>query len=169
MQSETGSRFPPRAKFRRAGRIHTAGRDRADVGRHWPICLVLDVAANRPSEERLRHTEERADTLTGRLEEAREQAEAFGATARGAQSRAEEASEEARELAFAGVKLSWSASWPAKMPELSREESEQAKREAERLLAETERMRKQREEELNRMKEALSQIAETRRTPMGMV
>ena len=120
-------------------------------------------------EDKLRQTEERADTLNGRLEESRQQAEAFRRDGEKAQSRAEQASEEARKLATARRQAELERELAREDAELSREESKQAKREAERLLAEIERMREQREEELNRMKEALSRIAETRRTPMGMV
>ena len=48
-------------------------------------------------------------------------------------------------------------------------ESERAIAEAERSRQEAERLRKRREKELDRMHEALSRIAESQRTPMGMV
>ena len=50
-----------------------------------------------------------------------------------------------------------------------RVESERAIAEAERSRQEAERLRKRRQKELDRMHEALSQIAESQRTPMGMV
>ena len=50
-----------------------------------------------------------------------------------------------------------------------RVESERAIAEAERSRKEAERLRKRRQKELDRMHEALSQIAESQRTPMGMV
>ena len=117
----------------------------------------------------LQETEERADALTGRLEESRRQAEALRREGEQAQSRAEEAAEQARALSAARRQAELERELAREDAELSREKTEQAKREAARLQAETERMRKQRIEELDRMREALSQIAETRRTPMGMV
>ncbi len=50
-----------------------------------------------------------------------------------------------------------------------RVESERAIAEAERSRQEAERLRKRREKELDRMHEALGRIAESQRTPMGMV
>ena len=50
-----------------------------------------------------------------------------------------------------------------------RVESERAIAEAERSRQEAERLRKRRQKELDRMHEALSRIAESQRTPMGMV
>lgn len=166
MQSETNRHFSPR---RTAGRVTPAV---AIALTSVVVCLFVLFLMWRQTvnlEARLQQTEERADTLNGRLEEARQQAEAFRRDSERAQSRAEEASEEARELSTARRQAEFERELAREDAELSREESEQAKQQTERLLAETERMRKQREEELNRMKEALSQIAETRRTPMGMV
>ena len=117
----------------------------------------------------LQETEERADALNGRLEESRRQAEAFRREGEQAQSRAEEAAEQARALSAARRQAELERELAREDAELSREKTQQAKREAARLQAETERMRKQRIEELDRMREALSRIAETRRTPMGMV
>ncbi len=50
-----------------------------------------------------------------------------------------------------------------------RVESERATAEAERSRQEADRLRKRREKELDRMHEALGRIAESQRTPMGMV
>ena len=117
----------------------------------------------------LRETEERADALTGRLEESRRQAEVFRREGAQAQARAEEAAEEARAISAARRQAELERELAREDAELSREQTEHAMKEAERLQAEAERMRKQRIEELDRMREALSRIAETRRTPMGMV
>ncbi len=53
--------------------------------------------------------------------------------------------------------------------ERSREDAQAAEREAERQRSAAERLRSQRFKELDRMREALGRIAETDRTPMGMV
>ena len=50
-----------------------------------------------------------------------------------------------------------------------REEAASAQQEAERQRGEAERLRSQRDAELDRMRDALGLIAETDRTPMGMV
>lgn len=47
--------------------------------------------------------------------------------------------------------------------------AQQAKEEAARANEDMQRMRREREEELNRMQEALSRVAETKRTPQGML
>ena len=136
------------------------------------VCLFVLFLMWRQSaslKSRLRATEERADALTGRLEESRRQAEAFRREGAQAQARAEEAAEQASALSAARRQAELERELAREDAELSREQTEQAKKEAERLQAEAERMRKQRIEELDRMREALSRIAETRRTPMGMV
>ncbi len=136
------------------------------------VCLFVLFLMWRQSaslKSRLRATEERAGALTGRLEESRRQAEVFRREGAQAQARAEEAAEQARALSAARRQAELERELAREDAELSREQTEQAQKEAERLQAESERMRKQRIEELDRMREALSRIAETRRTPMGMV
>jgi outer membrane protein OmpA-like peptidoglycan-associated protein len=49
------------------------------------------------------------------------------------------------------------------------QEAQQAREEALEAMEEAERIKQEREEELNRLQEALSQIAETRRTALGLV
>lgn len=156
-------------RLRQAGRITPAV---AIALTSLTVCLLVLFFMWRQTvtlEDKLRQTEERANTLSGRLEEARQQAEGFRQDGERAKTRAELAAEEARELAEARRQAELERELAREDAELSREETEHAKREAERLQAEADRMREQREKELNRMKEALSQIAETRRTPMGMV
>lgn len=51
----------------------------------------------------------------------------------------------------------------------AQEEAEQAKQSEREAMAEAERIKHEREEELNRLQAALSQIAETRRTALGLV
>lgn len=136
------------------------------------ICLCVLFLLWRQTERletRLQETEERAVILTGRLEESRAQAEKFRREGERAQAKVEQAAGEARELSNARRQAEFERELAREQADLSREESEQAKRKAARLLAETERMRQQREKELDRMKDALGRIADTRRTPMGMV
>jgi outer membrane protein OmpA-like peptidoglycan-associated protein len=51
----------------------------------------------------------------------------------------------------------------------AQQEAEQARENARAAMEEAERIKQEREEELNRLQEALSQIAETRRTALGLV
>jgi outer membrane protein OmpA-like peptidoglycan-associated protein len=51
----------------------------------------------------------------------------------------------------------------------AQEEAQQAREDALAAMEEAERIKQEREEELNRLQEALSQIAETRRTALGLV
>jgi outer membrane protein OmpA-like peptidoglycan-associated protein len=154
---------------RESGKLNTTV---AVTGVSLFICLCALLLLWRQAtllEDRLQETEARAVTLEGRLDESREQAEQFRREGERAQSQVEAKAAEVRGLAHARREAELERELAREDADLSREESERAKQEAARLLAEAEQMRRQREEELDRMKEALGRIAETRRTPMGMV
>ena len=120
-------------------------------------------------EARLTNTEQRAESLTESLDRSRQEAAQFRRESEAAGARAAESAEQARELRDARIRAELERELAREDAERSRQESERAREEAVRLQAETERMRKQRQRELDRMQEALNYIAETRRTPMGMV
>lgn len=164
-----GSVVPPRFNEQKSGKLNTTV---AVAGTSLLICLCVLFLLWRQAarlENRLEETEARAATLEGRLDESREQAEQFRREGERAQSEAEAAAAEARELSNARRQAELERELAREEADLSREESEHARRETARLQVEAERMRQQREQELDRMKEALGRIAETRRTPMGMV
>ncbi|MDA1312953.1 MAG: OmpA family protein [Acidobacteria bacterium] len=154
---------------RNSGKLNTTV---AVAGASLFICLCALLLLWRQAarlEDRLQETEARAATLEGRLDESREQAEQFRLQGERAQSEVEAAAAETRELTNARRQAELDRELAREDADLSREESEHAKQETTRLLAEAERMRQQRENELDRMKDALGRIADTRRTPMGMV
>ena len=83
--------------------------------------------------------------------------------------RADEAEEKARRLTRERRRAELEREMAREKADRLRVESERASAEAERSRQEAERLRKRRQKELDRMHEALSRIAESTRTPMGMV
>ena len=153
----------------KSGKLNTTV---AVAGASLFICLCMLLLLWRQAarlEDRFQETESRAAALEGRLDESRKQAEQFRREGERAQSEVEAAAAETREIANARRQAELERELAREEADLSREESVQAKQEAARLQAEADRMRQQREKELDRMQQALGRIAETRRTPMGMV
>ena len=89
--------------------------------------------------------------------------------ARLARERAERAEEAARAAAEGRVLAEAASARAEESAHESREEAEASRKEAEAAKAEAERIRVQAETELNRLQNALSQIADTRRTALGLV
>ena len=83
--------------------------------------------------------------------------------------RADEAEEKARRLTRERRRAELEREMAREKADRLRVESERASAEAERSRQEAERLRKRRQKELDRMHEALSRLAESTRTPMGMV
>lgn len=158
-------------------------RGSARAGRSRPVFLIVTIFSLSVSlgllwmvwkqsvalESRLSATEERASTLEQNLRQSREEAERFRLEGSRAAQRAEEAAEEARGWNQARRQAELERELAREQAQKSRQESVAAQEKAEKFRAEAERLRKQRQAELDQMREALGRIAETRRTPMGMV
>ncbi len=104
------------------------------------------------------------DLATSRGEAADSRAEAQAERVR-----ADEAEEKARRLTRERRRAELEREMAREKADRLRVESERASAEAERSRQEAARLRKRRQKELDRMHEALSRIAESTRTPMGMV
>ncbi|HUU14136.1 MAG TPA: OmpA family protein [Terriglobia bacterium] len=111
---------------------------------------------------RIRHLEQRVDRFSRQAEESVKKVEAVSERSEEALIRASQAEENALQAAHA-----------RELAERARAEferiAESARQEAQVAREEVERVRKEREAELDRMQKALSQIAETRRTALGLV
>jgi len=114
--------------------------------------------------------------LEARLAESRLQNSELQKMAERVREKAEAASREAEETAEALRRAEQEKEAAQERAEQALEQSEEAQSEAERMRAEAERirreadeMRERRKAELDRMQQALSKIAEARRTPMGIV
>jgi outer membrane protein OmpA-like peptidoglycan-associated protein len=117
----------------------------------------------------LARSERWSDFLERKLHEAREESTQLQTRAAEAQERAVQAEALAGETERAKREAELEREFSREEAEHFRQESEQAREVAAASQREAERLRRQRERELNRMQEALSHIAETVRTPMGMV
>ncbi|MGE5487918.1 MAG: OmpA family protein [bacterium] len=117
----------------------------------------------------LESIEQRTVAVERRLADYSQKLDAQIGMARDAREEASRAKAEAAEMASArdsAVERARAAQSAAAAAESEAARAREAAREAETELAE---LRKKREEELNRMQEALSRIAPTRRTPLGLV
>jgi outer membrane protein OmpA-like peptidoglycan-associated protein len=166
---------PPRKESRYAEENKSASRSRraAQIG---VIVLLIAVAAlwylwDRAStlERRLTDAEQRAGELDRALEQNRTEAERLRQGLDSAQSTAEVAQSEAEREAIARQQAELEREFAHEKAVRAQLESERAEIEAARSREEAEQLRKARDRELDRMQQALSRIADTSRTPLGMV
>ncbi len=118
---------------------------------------------------RLTDLEQQVARLNRQVGEAVKKVEEVGKRSEAALLRASQAEENALQAARGRDRAEEAKAEAGKKAEQAREEAEVAKQEAVLAREETERIRKQREEELDRLQKALGQIAETRRTALGLV
>jgi outer membrane protein OmpA-like peptidoglycan-associated protein len=112
--------------------------------------------------ERLQGMEDRIAELSAKATEASE-------TSQSALHRAEQAEQRARDAATSRALAEADSQRAREDEQEAREDAESARQVADEAVAEAERIRKEAEAELNRLHEALGQIAETRRTALGLV
>lgn len=120
-------------------------------------------------EDRLAQAEREGRQLGEELEASRRRVDETLQLAEDQKSRAEHAEQEAKQTAQARRQAELEREFAREQSERASAETRQAQQDAERSRAETQQLRKRREDELDRMQDALSRIAETNRTPMGMV
>ena len=113
-------------------------------------------------ERQLADAVQQAESLDRQLEKNRSDAERLRQQSESAQATAADAQRDAEREASARQQAELER-------EFAREKAERAETEAVLSRQEAEQLRKAREQELDRMQEALSRIAETSRTPLGMV
>lgn len=120
-------------------------------------------------EEILRKTEYERQSLSQKLTVLRSQTDGMKAAADSAEMRAANAEVHAARLDKARQRAELERELVRETAERYRDESVEARHEAELARTEAARIQRQREIELDRMRDALSRIVETERTPMGMV
>jgi outer membrane protein OmpA-like peptidoglycan-associated protein len=112
---------------------------------------------------------ERLESIENRVEALKEQAEAATATSEAAFLEARHAEETAREAAEGRLLAEAEASQAKEESASAAQDAAAAREERDRAREEAERIRAEAEAELERLQEALSKIAETRRTALGLV
>jgi outer membrane protein OmpA-like peptidoglycan-associated protein len=120
-------------------------------------------------ERQLTAAEEQAESLDRQLEKNREDAERLRRQSEAARATAEVAQSDAEREATARQQAELEREFERERAERARLDSERAENEAALSRQEAEELRKARARELDRMQQALSHIAETSRTPLGMV
>jgi outer membrane protein OmpA-like peptidoglycan-associated protein len=120
-------------------------------------------------EETLRKTEHKRQLLSQKLTVLHSQTDGMRAATDSAEMRAANAEVKAAHLDKARQRAELERELVRETAERYRGESVEARHEAERARTEAARIRRQRETELDRMRDALSRIVETERTPMGMI
>ena len=98
-----------------------------------------------------------------------EHVEEIGEHSKAALERALQAEEAALQAARGRAEAETDAAMARNEAEREREVAQRAREDANVAIAEAEKFKREREEELNRLQDALSQIAETRRTALGLV
>ncbi len=120
-------------------------------------------------EHQLADAQLRADSLDRQVEKSRSDAEQLRAQTESAQAAADAAQTDAEREASARQQAELEREFAREKADRAQLDSERAEAEATKSRQEADELRKARERELDRMKEALSHIAETSRTPLGMV
>ena len=113
-------------------------------------------------ESRLADAEQRSESLDRQLDKTRDESDRL-------RDQSESAEATAEREATARQQAELEREFAREEAERAQLESERAEAEAARSRQEAEQLRRARERELDRMQEALSRIAETSRTPLGMV
>ena len=117
----------------------------------------------------LAEMEQQIARLNKHVEETVQKAEEASERSETALSRAAQAEENALQAARGRVRAEQAEAEAQRKAELARQETAAATQEAELARQETERIRKLREQEMARLQRALNQIAETRRTALGLI
>lgn len=120
-------------------------------------------------EQRLDEAQQRAGRLDYQLEKAREALDDIRHESDTAQATAVEAMRAAERESEARSEAELQREFAREKAEQALMESERATTEAQRSRQEADNLRRARDQELDRMQEALSRIADTSRTPLGMV
>jgi outer membrane protein OmpA-like peptidoglycan-associated protein len=120
-------------------------------------------------EHQLADAEQRIESLDRQVEKTRDDAERLRRQSESARAAAEVAQSEAEREATARQQAELEREFAREKADRARLDSERAEAEAAASRQEADELRKARERELDRMQEALSRIAETSRTPLGMV
>jgi outer membrane protein OmpA-like peptidoglycan-associated protein len=120
-------------------------------------------------ELQLASTQERAESLDRQLKKSHSDAERLREQTESAQEAADAAQTDAEREAAGRRQAELEREVARETADRAKLESERAEAEAAQSRQEADELRKARERELDRMKEALSHIAETSRTPLGMV
>jgi outer membrane protein OmpA-like peptidoglycan-associated protein len=120
-------------------------------------------------EQQLASTEQRAESLDRQLEKSHGDAERLQEQTKSAEAAADAAQTDAEREAAARQQAELEREFARETADRAKLDSERAEAEAAQSRQEADELRKARERELDRMKEALSHIAETSRTPLGMI
>lgn len=120
-------------------------------------------------EERVNTAETRAAQLDRQLELSRREAEQLRHRSETAQAQAEDAQREAERESTARQQAELAREFARERAEKAQLNSERAETEASRSRQELTQLQSIRKQELDRMQEALGRIADTSRTPLGMV
>jgi outer membrane protein OmpA-like peptidoglycan-associated protein len=120
-------------------------------------------------ESRLADAQQRSESLDRQLDKTHDESERLQRQSDSAQATAEDAQRDAEREAAARQQAELEREFAREDAERAQLESERAEAEAARSRQEAEELRRARERELDRMEEALSRIADTSRTPLGMV
>ncbi len=110
----------------------------------------------------IRHMEQRVDRLSQQVDDSAKRVEAVSERSEEALIRASQAEENALQAAHGRDQAERARAEYERIAESAKQEAQVAREEADRI-------RQEREAELDRMQKALSQIAETRRTALGLV
>lgn len=124
----------------------------------------------------LQEIEQTVDRLETQSRQVQEEVATAAEASQAALARAMQAEENAQQAALGRVQAEQSRAEAAQDSEKARQEAEQARQQADRATQqaqlarqETERIQQRREAEIERLQKALSRIAETNRTPLGLV
>lgn len=132
------------------------------------VLLLLSGRVDR-LEQRLDQTEQRENRLRIDKVEADERSADYSAMAEEAKDRAYNAQTQLGEARQARTRAEWEREMAREMADRAERDSSIAGADAARTQAGLDNLRAARRRELDRMREALSQIVETERTPLGMV
>jgi outer membrane protein OmpA-like peptidoglycan-associated protein len=120
-------------------------------------------------EHRLADASQQVESLDRQLDKNRSDAERLRRQTEEAQATAQESQSEAEREAIARQQAELEREFARERADQAQLDSERAEAEAAASRQEADELRKARERELDRMQQALSRIAETSRTPLGMV
>ena len=117
----------------------------------------------------LNSLEQQLARLESTVQKLNEDVEAAAEASRRALARATQAEQNALDAALGRTRAEQDRAEASRQAEQARQAADLASRQAQLAREETERIRREREEEIDRLQQALSKIAETRRTAVGLV
>ena len=156
MTSEKTAKQPNRWSVLRIVLLVTFGLALFGITGHFFLSQLADM------EQQIARLNKHVEETVQKAEEASERSET-------ALSRAAQAEENALQAARGRARAEQAEAEAQRKAEVARQETAAATQEAELARQETERIRKLREQEMTRLQKALNQIAETRRTALGLV